>query len=287
MYREYLINNLKGIVFNFIENMKKTLFAVFSLFVSTAGFATGVIVLEGNYQGKNIYIQNPFASSGVGYCVQEVRVNGNVTTDEIASSAFEIDFRNLQLKVGDKIEVKITHKDECKPKVLNPEVLKPKSTFDIVAMLVEPDLTLKWSTKGESGKLTYTIEQFRWNKWVKVGDVDGIGTADVNNYSFKVIPHYRKNQYRVKQIDYSGQPRFSKTVDYNSSSPEITFSPAKVTKSISFLAGETPAETMFEIYDQYGNIVKRGFASTIDASNLPKGAYYLNYDNKMGEFIKK
>jgi hypothetical protein len=73
-----------------------------------------------------------------------VRVNGNVTTDEIASSAFEIDFRNLQLKVGDKIEVKITHKDECKPKVLNPEVLKPKSTFDIVAMVVEPDLTLKW-----------------------------------------------------------------------------------------------------------------------------------------------
>jgi hypothetical protein len=25
----------------------------------------------------------------------------------------------------------------------------------------------------------------------------------------------------------------------------------------------------------------------VDASNLPKGAYYLNYDNKMGEFIKK
>ena len=267
--------------------MKKILFVVFSLFASSSVSAVGVIVLTGNYQGKNLYIQNPFAGSGVGFCVQEVRVNGNVTTDEIASSAFEIDFRNLNLKIGDAVEVKITHKDDCKPKVLNPEVLKPKSTFEIVNMAVGTDLTFKWSTKGETGKLTYTIEQFRWNKWVKVGEVEGKGTPEVNEYSFLVSPHSGKNQYRVKQVDYTGQPKLSKTIDYNSSSPEITFSPAKVSKEIGFFAGSTPTETMFEIYDQFGNIVKRGFASTVDASNLAKGAYYLNYDNKMGEFIKK
>jgi hypothetical protein len=269
--------------------MKKILFAIFSLFISTASFSTGVLLLEGNYQGKNLYIQNPFAGSGVGFCVQEVRVNGNVTTDEIASSAFEIDFRNLQLKVGDKVEVKIIHKDDCKPKVLNPEVLKPKSTFEIISMAVGTDLTFKWSTKGETGKLAYIIEQFRWNKWVKIGEVEGKGTPDVNNYSFLVTPHSGKNQYRVKQIDYTGQPKVSKTVDYNSTKTEITFGPAKVAKEIGFFLGNTstPAETMFEIYDQFGNIVKRGFASKIDASNLTKGAYYLNYDNKMGEFIKK
>lgn len=267
--------------------MKKILFTAFSLIVSSSVFAVGVIVLEGNYQGKNLYIQNPFAGSGVGFCVQEVKVNGNTTTDEILSSAFEIDFRNLQLKIGDKVEVKITHKDDCKPKVLNPEVLKPKSTFEIVSMSVGTDMAFKWSTKGETGKLPYIIEQFRWNKWVKVGEVEGNGTPDQNNYSFLVAPHSGKNQYRVKQVDYTGQPKLSKTVDYNSTSPEITFSPAKVSKEIGFFAGSTPTETMFEIYDQFGNIVKRGFASTVDASNLPKGAYYLNYDNKMGEFIKK
>ena len=112
--------------------MKKILFSIFCVFVSTASFSTGVIVLEGIYQGKNLYIQNPFGSSGVGFCVQEVRVNGNVTTDEIASSAFEIDLRNFQFKLGDKVEIKIIHKDDCKPKVLNPEVLNPKSTFEVV-----------------------------------------------------------------------------------------------------------------------------------------------------------
>ena len=42
------------------------------------------------------------------------------------------------------------------------------------------------------------------------------------------------------------------------------------------------------MYDQYGNIVKRGYANKIDVSTLKKDMYYINYDNKMGEtFIKR
>ncbi|HET8963617.1 MAG TPA: T9SS type A sorting domain-containing protein, partial [Chitinophagales bacterium] len=99
--------------------------------------------------------------------------------------------------------------------------------------------------------------------------------------------HSGKNQFRVKQIDYTGQPKLSKTVDFKSDVPEVSFSPTKVSKEINFTSSNKPIETMFEIYDQFGNIVKRGYASNVDVSNLPKGAYYLNYDNKMGEFIKK
>ncbi len=267
--------------------MKKILFALIGLVVSNTGFSNGVIILEGNYQGKNLYVQNSFAASGVGFCVQEVKVNGNVTTDEITSSAFEIDFRNLQLKMGDRVEVRITHKDDCKPKILNPEVLKPKSTFETLSIAVDKDLILKWTTKGETGKLPYIVEQFRWNKWVKVGEVEGNGTAAENTYSFKIAPHSGKNQFRVKQVDYTGQPKFSKTVEYSSTLPIISFGPAKVSKEILFSANNTPAETMFEIYDQYGNIVKRGFSKDVDVSNLTKGSYYLNYDNKMGEFTKR
>ena len=251
--------------------------------VSLASFAGGVIVLDGNYQGKNLYIQNPFAGSGVGFCVFEVTVNDQVTTDEINSSAFEIDFKNFQLKLGDKIEVKIKHKDDCKPKVLNPEVLKPKSTYDVVSMKIEKDGILKWTTKGETGKLPYVIEQYRWNKWVKVGEVEGAGTADNNDYSFKITPHSGKNQFRIKQVDYSNQPRFSpKPADFMSPSPEITFSPVKVSKELAF-----SEDTMYEIYDQYGNVVKKGFGQNVDCANLTKGVYYINYDNKTGEFIKK
>ena len=269
--------------------MKKIIFSIFCLLISTASFSTGVIVLEGIYQGKNLYVQNPFGSSGVGFCVEEVRVNDNVTTDEIASSAFEIDLRNFQFKLGDKVEIKIIHKDDCKPKVLNPEVLNPKSTFEIVAMSVGADLTYKWSTKGEAGKLPFIIEQFRWNKWVKIGEVEGVGSATLNEYSFKVAPHSGKNKYRLKQVDYTGQPKFSRTIEYTANIPKVvTFSPAKVSKEITFSdEDDKEIETMFEIFDQFGNIVKRGYAAKIDASNLTKGVYYLNYDNKMESFIKK
>ncbi|MEO6884489.1 MAG: hypothetical protein ABI199_10765 [Bacteroidia bacterium] len=242
----------------------------------------GVIVLEGNYQGKNLYVQNPFASSGVGFCVTQVTVNDQVTTDEIASSAFEIDFKNLQLKLGDKVVVKITHKDDCMPKVLNSEVLKPKSTFEVTSIAIDKNGLLKWNTKGETGKLSYTVEQFRWNKWVPVGEVDGIGTSGDNQYSFKITPHSGKNKFRVKQVDYTGQPRVSQPIEYQSTVPEVTFAPAKVSKTIDFSDA-----TMYEIYDQYGNIVKKGFGKQIDASNMVKGVYYLNYDDKMGNFIKK
>ena len=289
-------SNIMLILQDFLHTCLKTIFKMkntFTLFI----FATiltlnafsqgGVIVLEGNYQGKDIYVQNPFGAGGVGFCVTEVLVNGNITTDEVNSSAFAIDFKAQNLKIGEKVEVKIKHKGDCKPKVINPEVLKPKSTFEIVTMTIDKDGTVKWTAKNETGKLAYAVEQFRWNKWVKVGEVDGVGTPTPNNYTFKVVPHTGKNQVRVRQTDFSGQPRLSRPVDFVSAASEITFAPLKVSKDISFVAGDKPAETMYEIYDQYGNVVKRGFGSNIDATNLTKGGYFLNYDNKMAEFVKK
>ncbi len=269
--------------------MKKIfLCAILSLLVSfNSRSQGGVIIIEGNYQGKNLYIQNPYGSGGVGFCVTEVLVNGNITTDEINSSAFEVDFKPHKLNVGDKVEIKIKHKEDCKPKVLNSEVLKPKSTFEVVSMSVDKDGTVKWTTKSETGKLTFAIEQFRWNKWVKVGETEGIGTPSTNPYSFKIALHSGKNQVRVRQTDYSGQPRLSKPVDAMSDIPEISFAPVKASKDVNFVANDKPIETMYEIYDQYGNIVKKGFGSKVDVSNLPKGGYFLNYDNKMGEFVKK
>lgn len=260
----------------------------FFVLLAFTGFSQGgVIILEGNYQGKNLYVQNPFQNGGVGFCVSEVLVNGNITTDETNSSAFEIDLKAHKLNIGDKVEIKIKHKDDCKPKILNPEVLKPKSTFEVISMTIDKDGTVKWSTKSETGKLAYAVEQFRWNKWVKVGEVEGAGTPATNNYTFKITLHSGKNMVRVRQTDYSGQPRLSKPVEVVSAVPDITFAPVKASKDINFVANDKPIETMYEIYDQYGNVVKRGYGDKIDVSNLAKGGYFLNYDNKMGEFYKK
>ncbi len=65
---------------------KLFIYAFFSAILCLKGFSqAGTLILEGNYQGKNIYVQNPNAASGVGFCVIEVLVNGNISTDEIVS----------------------------------------------------------------------------------------------------------------------------------------------------------------------------------------------------------
>jgi hypothetical protein len=113
-----------------------------------------------------------------------------------------------------------------------------------------------------------------------------------NEYVFKVSPHSGKNQLRLRQTDYTSIPRLSKTLEFTSDAPEVDFSPIKASKEITFFMkgkdpSKSPTETMYEVYDQYGNIVKKGSGVHLDVSNLPKGSYFINFDNKMGEFVKK
>lgn len=256
------------------------------LLAALAGFtaSAGTVVIEGHYQGKNLFIQNPFSEAGVGFCVFEVTVNDQIATDEINSSAFEVDLGNFGLKVGDPIVVKIRHKDGCTPVVLNPEVLKPKSTFDIVKQSIGSDGTYTWIATNETGELPYIVEQKRWNKWVKVGEVPGVGKPGEHTYTFKVTPHSGENTFRVRQVDLTRKSRYSDAVKFTDPSVQpVTWSPAKPKDEIVFTAN-----TLYEIYDQFGNIVKRGYASRIDITGLKKDLYYLNYDNKMGEsFLKR
>lgn len=71
-----------------------------------------------------------------------------------------------------------------------------KSTFVVAdgGISCTPDGTLTWTTTGESGKLTFTIEQYRWNKWVAIGEVDGLGTEDRIN----TVLMYLLTQARIK-----------------------------------------------------------------------------------------
>src|SRR2546430_1080066 len=113
-----------------MKNLNTALFFA-SCFLCSAFMSSNVLLLEGRYQNKNLYIQNALGASGVGFCAYEVKVNGQVTTDETQSTAFEIDLSSFKLEMGEKVTIEIIHKEDCKPKVLNPEVLKPKPTFEV------------------------------------------------------------------------------------------------------------------------------------------------------------
>jgi hypothetical protein len=260
------------------------LLTLFALFTSFSGFAA--LSIEGSYQGKNLYVQNPEDGDGFGFCATKVTVNGDVMPGGCASSAFEIDFSLFNIEIGEPVFIVIEHNDGCKPKILNPEVLLPRSTFNTVEIKVAPNGMLTWKTSNEQGKLPYIIEQYRWNKWVQVGEVQGKGTPGTNSYEFQVAPHSGENTVRVVQIDHSGTKRSSKEVKFTSTVPIVVKSPVKVKDVINFTANGKPVETKYEIYDAYGNIVKKGVGTSVPCGNLLKGAYYINFDNKTEKFFK-
>ena len=93
-----------------------------------------------------------------------------------------------------------------------------------------------------------------------------------------------ENTFRVKQVDLTKRSRYIEPVKYTDAAVAlVTWSPPNAKDEILF-----SANTLYEIYDQYCNIVKRCYANKIDITTLKKDLYYLNYDNKMGEtFLKR
>lgn len=268
-----------------IHTMKNLILTVSVSLISLVSVAN--LSIEGSYQGKNLYVQNPEDEDGFGFCATRVTVNGDVMPGSVNQSAFEINFAIYGLKKGDPVFIVIEHGPGCKPKILNPEVLLPRSTFEVQEIVASNAGLLKWTTTNEQGKLPFIVEQYRWNKWVNAGEVDGIGTPGQNNYEFKITPHSGENKVRVVQIDHSGKKKASQEVTFTDASiPEIEFSPKKVKTVIKFDANGVPFETKYEIYDAYGNIVKKGVGTEVDCTNLKKGAYYINYDNKNEKFIR-
>lgn len=259
-----------------------TLIALFVL--NVAAFAA--LSVEGTYQGKNLYVQNPMDDEGFGYCATKVTVNGDIMPGGTSMGAFEIDFSLFNIEIGEPVFIVIEHHDGCKPKILNPEVLLPRSTFTVTKMNITVGGKLTWSTTGEQGKLPFIVEQYRWNKWVAVGEVQGKGSGGENSYEFEVSPHSGENTVRIVQIDHSGTKRPSKEVKFMSTTPVVTKTPAKVKNEIKFIANNAPIETRYEIYDAYGNIVKKGVGSSVNCANLLRGVYYINFDNVNEKFIK-
>lgn len=90
----------------------------------TSGFAQNPIELEGMFQGKNLYVQNPFSPTGVGFCIDSIKVNNThrVEAAKIKSTALEIDLIGMGFKKGDAVVIHIYHEPDCLPKVLNPVV---------------------------------------------------------------------------------------------------------------------------------------------------------------------
>jgi hypothetical protein len=242
--------------------------------------------VEGSFQGKNLFVSNPPQSDGFGFCVSKVVVNGEILPASIQSANFEIDFSLFKIQKGEKVFVVLTHADGCEPQFINPEVLLPKSTFVCVSLKANKDGVINWQTKNENGSLDFIIEQFRWGRWVEVGQVKGEGTSTINNYTFQLTPHSGTNKVRISQKDNSGDKHSSQETSFQSAVPKVKMSPAKVRDYLYFKANGKSCKTKFEVFDAFGNLLKLGYGEKVDCQNLVDGVYFVNFDNATEKFIK-
>ncbi len=261
--------------------MKNILIALFFLVFSITQLRAGVHILEGVYQGKDVYIQNPFSDEGVGFCIYEVLVNGLVTSDEVNSSAFAVDLSMYEFSNGDEVIITIRSKADCSPRIINPEAISPTSSCEFSDIQLKSNGDLAWVTKGENGKIPFIIEHFKWNKWVQIGSVLGNGTPDKSEYTVSINLPAGANELRLKQKDYSGET-LSKSVKVQSGGSQVALVSDKVNEQLEFTG-----ITHYELFNSFGEVVQTGFDKTVDMSSFEKGYYYLNFEKTPGKEIKK
>ncbi|MCW3072241.1 MAG: hypothetical protein JWO44_2131 [Bacteroidetes bacterium] len=156
------------------------------------------------------------------------------------------------------------------------------ATFIVQSFRISKDGMVSWTATNEHGSLPYIVEQFIFDKWVKVGEVNGIGSPTPNSYSVPVILSSGENKFRVRQKGYDKISKFSDAVSYYSKKEPVSYAVVDHNQTISFTA-----DTYFIIYNPYGAITKQGYGNSVDISNYAKGYYCLIYDNKLGGFDKK
>jgi len=260
----------------------KYILAFFLLIVVQFSATAGTIMLEGRYQQRNIFVINAASSDGVGYCIFDVLVNGLLTTDEINTQAFEIDLTIYGLKNGDPVNILIKHKDGCTPKILNPGALEPSPTFVCSKIECGANGSMSWETSGEMGKIPFIIQQYKWNKWVNLGEVLGNGTNTKNFYKFQASLTSGLNKFRVVQKSFEGDLRKSPTCELNSNVEPVTRRYDKKSKTVFF-----SSDTSYELFNVFGQVVKRGRGTSIECTALARGEYWVSFDNRTEKFMKK
>ncbi|PLW92530.1 MAG: hypothetical protein C0592_10340 [Marinilabiliales bacterium] len=252
--------------------MRQILFVLISLIVFPSFATVDNMQVNGYYFGENLIVINPMI--GGRYAVETVKVNNVPTEDEINSSVFEIDFQALGLKVGSRVEVLISYVvGSEKPEIYNPEVLEPESNFSFVACdLDKKERLITWTIEGSPGEESFEIEQYRWEKWVRIGMVEPGDSVSFNKYSKKVDAHSGKNLYRIKIIDSKGMINYSPSLKYLSREAPISIVNKKFDEEIIF-----SAPTMYQLYDEKGILLDAGISERVSLSSYEEGKYWVNY----------
>lgn len=233
--------------------------------------------VSGVYNGINVHIQNPHDGNN-NYCISAIYLN-DVLQKLVPSTLITLDLSSF--KIGEKIDIKVVHKDKCNPKVLNPNALLPRGDFHFGKLKIDAD-EVQWEGRGENENGRYCIEAFRNSAWIAEKMLSAQGSKGVNTYAAKVNHLIGVNLYRIKYADESGKSYFSDEIEFAADKEKVYFYPKSVTTAIYF-----SKVVRYEILDASRKSVLKGTGTEVDCTSLVAGTYQIVFDNKTETFYKK
>ncbi len=241
----------------------------------------GELTLTGIYQGKDIYVRNPYDLDSRTFCTDEVYVNDALVLSDIRASAYTITLSHLPSE--STVRIRILHKPHCRPEVLNAEAVVTELPFAFRTAAIQESV-IRWSAEGETAQTAYVVEKDMKSGWVVMTPfILAKNTGDVNTYEVKAEHFSGMNRYRIKASNERGEVRYSEVMAYVSDASPVTFSPRRRVRDRITLSRSAP----YKILDEFGELVREGEGATLELADLPPGDYYLHVDRLTEKFTKK
>ncbi len=234
----------------------------------------------GVYQGKVLFIQNPYDPVGANFCISDLYINGKRKAINPKQSAITLDFDRIDIYTP--VTIKIIHREGCSPIILNPDAIFFHTTFGFKEILLTDSL-LNWKAVGDKVGGQYAIEKYNAGIWEEVATMEAKGVFEGTNYDY--IPNLEEgaNKYRLKYIFPSNKYLYSRDIDYHFYPDPVSFSPKRSNSLIKF-----SRNTSYKIYDPEDKMVLEGVGTQVDIRRLWKGEYIIYFNGKdPGSFVKE
>ncbi|MEQ8925330.1 MAG: hypothetical protein RLO81_05920 [Fulvivirga sp.] len=249
------------------------------LFFSQLHLLADELLLEGTYQGKDIYVQNPFDRVSKKFCTTAVFVNDVKLYDNPSIAAFKIDLSGFS--INESVSIKIEYTGSCIPTIVNPDALVTKGAFQFANINADNN-SVNWSVMGEiKGSQYYLYHQSNGKEYIAYDTIPARGGDGIVTYSKQPNHKQGENTYKVV-YNYQGKSNESNEVRFTASENYITFYPQIATTSL--ILSDTAA---YEIESFFGKKVKKGVGKEINLTDLKPGKYYLMIQNRKQQFIKR
>jgi len=248
------------------------------LLVSTKSFGQEEIVIAGVYKGTPLYIQNPYHPGLKNFCINSIHVNEDLLTLDYNLSAIKLDFKDLDLYTP--VNIKIDHKNVCKPILVNKESILYHSSFKFMDLALN-DSSMSWTTKGDRPGAVFEIEKLYADGWNQVETVNSSGLFQGSEYQYIPLLEEGANKYRIKY-------KVNKNRYLYSSELELEYYPEPVELVSATVANVVRLNRVSEyiIEDETGDVVLTGTGIAIDVRHLKAGEYYIFFDGIPYRFLK-